>query len=83
MAAAHETHVVGQPLPQNPLAQRAALAAIAADMARFRAQQPAGGRETGADASPVGHDAGVPLNWGPEGDEGPLLAIGASIQTLK
>ena len=77
MAPSQERCMVGQPLPVNPLAQRAVLVAIAADVARFRAQQPQVGQETGKDGAVEGNDATVHLNWGPEGDEGPLLAIGA------
>ena len=82
MAPAHETHVVGVPLPPNPVAQQEVLAAIADNVARFRAQRPVDGQGVGTTSVPEGHDKLVHLNWGPEGNEGPLLAIGRSLISL-
>ena len=74
LSDSHETLTVGQPLPVNPEAQRAVMEGIAAKAAKFRAQRPAISEGTGL--STEGIDESILLNWGPEGDEGPLTATG-------
>ncbi len=79
MSDAHQTRTVGEPLPANPEAVRTALDGIAADAACFRRRRGA----AGDDAQQHGREPEDPqggqepmLNWGPEGEEGPLLSIG-------
>jgi len=78
MSDAHQTRTVGEPLPANPEAVRAALDGIAADAARFRQRRGAGDGEQERGREPEDPQSGQQpmLNWGPEGEEGPLLSIG-------
>ena len=86
MSDAHEARPAGEPLPVNPEAVRAAMDGIAADSARFRRRRGGAAEGGGDDAQRDGRDPEgqrgqnePPLNWGPEGDEGPLLSIGAKL----
>ena len=82
MSDAHDARIVGEPLLVNPEAVRAALDGVAADAARFR-RRPARGGDADVDAAARGQEgqSGLepPLNWGPEGEEGPLLSIGEAL----
>ncbi len=80
MSDAHDARTVGEPLPVNPEAVRAALDGVAADAARFRRRRAPGGDAEYDAADGRGQDGPSgqqpQLNWGPEGEEGPLLSIG-------
>lgn len=76
MSDAHDARTVGEPLPVNPEAVRAALDGVAADAARFRRRRTPGDADFDVDGGRRQEGQEPPLNWGPEGEEGPLLSIG-------